>query len=267
MIWFSFYRPKECFRGAFNNFAAWWTNGAFCHCELVIEGTSEFIFEHVQKTYVAHMKNRDPRSKAIVQELERSVMDKHGRRLIHRHGRGWISFSLLFGDQLRVRVLDIESTDAWHQTPQQKNDVVVWKSVDLGEDGTTHIFNWALEEVGKPYNNMGALFSWLPSPFHDSVNVPKHFCSEFCVRALQRAGQLNALNASHTTPNKLYDALQKFVPTYTPETTEAVGLDVDVMVAHEAAIDSLEAMMVDTSDEEEEDSVDVLSEKKETCPM
>lgn len=199
------------------------------------------------------MKNGDTRSKAIVQELERSVMDKHGRRLIHKHGRGWISFSLLFGDQLRMRVLDIESTEAWHQTPQQTNDVVVWKPVELGEDATTHVFNWALEEVGKPYDNTGALFSWVPSFFHDPANVPKHFCSEFCVRALQRAGQLHALKASHTTPNKLYDALQNFVPSYSAESKEEdVGLDVDVMVEREAAMKSLEAMMEDSSDEEDD---------------
>ena len=252
MLWFSFYRPKDCFRGAFNNFAAWWTNGDFCHCELVIEGPSEFILEHVQQIYVKHMKNNDKRSKAIVQELERSVMNKHGRRLIHKHGHGWVSFSLLFGDQLRIRVLDVESSEPWHQTPRQTNDVVVWKPVELCADATTHVYTWALEEVGKPYDNTGALFSWMPSLFHDKANVPKHFCSEFCVRALQRAGQLHALEASHTTPNKLYNALQNFVPSYTPETKEPdVGLDVDTMVAREVALDSLEAMMVDSSDEED----------------
>lgn len=252
MLWFSFYRPKDCFRGAFNNFAAWWTNGDFCHCELVVEGPSEFVLQHVQQIYVKHMKNRDDRSKAIVQELERSVMNKQGRRLVHKHGHGWISFSLLFGDQLRMRLLDPESSEPWHQTPQQTNDVVVWKSVELGDDATSHVFNWALEEVGKPYDNTGALFSWVPSIFRERANVPKHFCSEFCVRSMQRAGQLHALQASHTTPNKLYDALQNYIPTYSAESKhEDVGLDVDVMVEHAAAVDSLEAMMEDSSDEED----------------
>lgn len=242
MLWISFYRPKECFRGAFNNFAAWWTNGDFCHCELVVEASAEFLFEHVQQTYVRHMRKSDARSKSIVQEIERTVMEKYARRMIHHHKRGWISFSLLFGDQLRLRVLDPSSNDAWHQTPAQTNDVVVWKSIDLGDDALAHIYNWALEEIGKPYDNTGALFSWMPSIFSDTANSSKHFCSEFCTRALQRAGQLHGLHPAHTTPNKLYKVLQNFVPTF----TDQVGLDLQELVEEE--MKSLEKTM-DTAEE------------------
>lgn len=262
MLWISFFRPKECFRGTFNNFAAWWTNGSFCHCELVIEASSDFLLTHVQQTYVKHMKNRDHRSKEIVQELERSVMNKYARRLIHKHGGGCLSFSLLFGDKLRIRVLDPESSEAWHQTPHQPNDVVVWKSVRMPDDALAHVYKWALEETGKPYDNTGALFSWMPSLFHDSVNPPKHFCSEFCVRALQRTGQLNGLKASHTTPNHLYHALQNFTPLF--DVQETVGLDLKEMVENESKQDlaDLEAMMEDSSDDE--DTPETLATTK--CP-
>ena len=247
MLWISFFRPKECFRGAFNNLAAWWTNGAFCHCELVVEGSSDFILTHVQQTYVKHMKNKDQRSKEIVQELERAVLNKYARRLIHKHNRGWLSFSLLFGDKLRIRVLDPESSEAWQQTPQQRNDLIAWKSINLVEDALEHVYKWALEETGKPYDNAGALFSWMPSIFHEDVNPKKHFCSEFCTRALQRTGHLTRLKASHTTPNHLYDALQKMVQPITND----VGLDVEKLIVEEAKHDfaSLEAMMEDSSDE------------------
>jgi len=262
MLWISFFRPKECFRGAFNNLAAWWTNGAFCHCELVIEGSSDFILSHVQKTYVKHMKNKDRRSKEIVQELERAVLNKYARRLIHKHNHGWLSFSLLFGDKLRIRVLDPESSEAWHQTPQQHNELIAWKSIHLVDDALTHVYKWALEETGKPYDNTGALFSWMPSLFTDTVNPQKHFCSEFCTRALQRTGKLTKLKASHTTPNHLYDAVQKMVQI-------DVGLDVENMVIEETKHDfaSLEAMMEDDPDPRVDVPVDRFPDPRVDVPV
>ena len=85
--------------------------------------------------------------------------------------------------------------------------------------------------------------SWLPSMGQERANVPKHFCSEFCVRALQRAGHVHSLRASHTTPNKLYNVLQNYVPPYATE--ERVGLDVEELVEEES-MNALEAMMVDS---------------------
>lgn len=244
MLWVSFYRPKGCFAGAFNNFAAWWTKGEFCHCELVLEGTPDYVLRFVQQAYVRHMRSDDPRSRGIVQELERGVMNKRTQRMMYGQSRAWLSFSLLFGDQLRVRALDGSSTDPWTATARTVTDHVVWKSIDVCEDGEAHIINWALEEVAKPYDNTGALCSWMPAVFAEQVNVPRHFCSEFVVRALQRGGHLHAVKASHTTPNRLYDVLQNYIPPYAGG-EQKVGLDVDELVERES-LDDLAAMMVDS---------------------
>ena len=69
-------------------------------------------------------------------------------------------------------------------------------------------FLWSLDQIGKPYDMMGAFSCILP--FH-SVNVQedprKWFCSSLCTRMLQRLGALKNEATFGLTPNALSDQL------------------------------------------------------------
>ena len=76
----------------------------------------------------------------------------------------------------------------------------------VARDQYLNTLKFAIEELGKHYNNTGALCSVLPSfgAPEQGKRRPSYFCSEFVVMVYQRLGLMQQLNAEHTTPNALY---------------------------------------------------------------
>ena len=75
-------------------------------------------------------------------------------------------------------------------------------------EALTETMTFAIEELGKNYNQSGALFSWLPFTSNQHKRQQKsYYCSEFCATALQRIGHIEEVNAVHCTPNSLYHTL------------------------------------------------------------
>jgi len=204
MLWVSFFRPVGIFEGSFNRLAAWWTAGEYCHCELVWHVEPVILMDCVKRIYTKIQASDEDHSK-IAAELESVFFqNKDNKALLQLGQKVYVSFSLLWGDQLRIRFL-MNIEDPWFSTPNQTFDDIVWRKCEgIKPEKEEETLEWALGQVTKPYNSSAALFSWVPTwGVNDVKSRPSYFCSEFAALCLVRMGFLKPLATHHCTPNHL----------------------------------------------------------------
>jgi hypothetical protein len=208
----SFYKPVDYFSGMFNRFAAWWTAGEFCHCELILKTTPQNIMQVVKEIYQgAQRGDYAPEDcQRMIGQIEIAFFDTGFRKLAQSSDTMSLSFSQILGQQMSVRVLTETGHDSWFKIPTNEDDNVnIVHHEDVGKENEMSTLKFAIEELGKDYDTSGALCSWMPfSDVHKS-SYDTYFCSEFVVTSLQRIGFMEDLSAKHTTPNSLYTYLQK----------------------------------------------------------
>lgn len=218
MIWVSFFRPIGIFEGSFNRLAAWWTAGEYCHCEIVFQVTPEHLMASVNEVYKVKIKDNKDFQK-LCAELESVFFEnQHNRKLIQSGKELYVSFSLIWGDQLRVRFLQ-DVDDPWFSTPKKSFQDIQWlqcNNISIQEEKTT--LKWALSQISKPYNSSAAFFSWVPSFSVGSVSDrSSYFCSEFAAMCLVKMGYLKPLATHSCTPNHLADLICRKENTQTVE--------------------------------------------------
>lgn len=218
MLAITFYKPTDYFDGLFNRFVTWMTSGEFCHCELVIQTSPKNVLDCVKKIYddAQHRNYHEDDCARIVSQIEIHFFDNMPFRnaIATEQPEGeenplYLSFSLLWGQPMTVRVLNDTSHDSWFRIPGDDTPNVVMKTLDgIDEENVNSTLRFALEELGKNYDTTAALFSWIPwHGRNQQVRYEKYFCSEFIVTALQRIHLLLDTDAKHTTPNALFDKI------------------------------------------------------------
>ena len=204
MIWVSFFKPMGIFEGSFNKLAAWWTAGKYCHCEIVWHVEPQILMGCVKQLYT-NLRSSSEDNKSLCAELESVFFEnKDNKTLLQLGKKVYVSFSLIWGDQLRVRFL-MNIEDPWFSTPEKTfNDIEWLECKDIKAEKETDTLLWALGELTKPYNSSAALFSWVPTwGVNDVKSRPSYFCSEFAALCLVRMGFLLPLATHHCTPNHL----------------------------------------------------------------
>jgi hypothetical protein len=192
------------FEGSFNKLAAWWTAGKYCHCEIVWHVEPQILMGCVKQLYT-NLRSSSEDNKSLCAELESVFFEnKDNKTLLQLGKKVYVSFSLIWGDQLRVRFL-MNIEDPWFSTPEKTfNDIEWLECKDIKAEKETDTLLWALGELTKPYNSSAALFSWVPTwGVNDVKSRPSYFCSEFAALCLVRMGFLLPLATHHCTPNHL----------------------------------------------------------------
>jgi hypothetical protein len=192
------------FEGSFNKLAAWWTAGRFCHCEIVWHVEPQILMGCVKQLYT-NLRAANVDNSKLCTELESVFFEnKDNKTLLQLGKKVYVSFSLLWGDQLRVRFL-MNIEDPWFSTPEKPFSDIEWlKCNDIKPEKQRDTLLWAIGELTKPYNSSAALFSWVPSwGSNDVISRPSYFCSEFVALCLVRMGFLLPLATHHCTPNHL----------------------------------------------------------------
>jgi len=192
------------FEGSFNKLAAWWTAGEYCHCEIVWHVEPVILMGCVKKLYQKLKSSKDNHQKLCAELESVFFQNRDNKALIQLGKKVYVSFSLLWGDQLRIRFL-MNIEDPWYTTPEQKFEDIIWRQCDgIKEEKEEATLEWALGEVTKPYNSSAALFSWVPTwGVNDVKSRPSYFCSEFAAMCLVRMDFLKPLATHHCTPNHL----------------------------------------------------------------
>jgi hypothetical protein len=123
MISVSFYRPMDYFSSTFNRLVTWMTAGEFCHCELVVHTTPDQLMNTVKHVYSAAQQGKySPEdSNRIIGQIEMFFFDTDFRKVVQTQEQISISFSLLWGLPMSVRVLHKTAHDTWFKMPE-KND-------------------------------------------------------------------------------------------------------------------------------------------------
>lgn len=209
----SFYKPVDYFSGVFNQLAAWWTAGDYCHCELIVETTPTAIMEVVKDIYTSAQKGAYAPDDChrIIAQIEMYFFDTGFRKLAQSSEKLTLSFSQILGQKASVRVLKETAHDTWFKIPSEHDGyaVLLPTSFEVTEEQQQQTLNFAIESLGKEYDTTGALCSWLPFSGNDQAETrEKYFCSEFVVTAFQRIGFMETLDAKRTTPNSLYTFLK-----------------------------------------------------------
>ena len=208
----SFYKPVELFSGTFNQFAAWWTAGDYCHCELVITTKPVEVMDVVKDIYQNAQKGVYPPDDCIriISQIEIYFFDTAFRKHAQSTETLTLSFSQILGQRASVRVLKEKALDNWYKIPEESDNfgTLVPTTFDVSEAQQKDTLTFAIESLGKDYDTSGALCSWLPfaSNARDK-DCETYFCSEFVATAFQRIGFLDSLDAKRTTPNSLYSVL------------------------------------------------------------
>jgi hypothetical protein len=210
----SFYRPMDYFGGMYNRLVTWFTSGEFCHCELVVETTPSDIMDAVKSIYQSAQNEEYPPAdcQRIITQIELKFFDTAFRKAAQTSDSMVLSFSLLWGQPMTVRVLNETSHDSWFKIPSKQDRVVsLMHGPDVTIEHYQETLKFAIEELGKEYDSTGAICSVLPSWSAENSNNRResYFCSEFCVMAFQRVGFMKNLSAKHTTPNSLYKYVQQ----------------------------------------------------------
>jgi hypothetical protein len=204
----SFYKPVDYFSGVYNRFVSWVTGGEFCHCELVIHTTPTEIMEVVKKIYNSAQQSEYAPEDAsrIIQQIETNFFSTSFRKHVQTSEKMSLSFSLLWGNPMSVRVLTPTAHDSWFKIPEPSDiNVTIQEMSDVSSEQRLNTLKFSLEELGKDYDSSGALCSVLPTWNQEQrKSYDKYFCSEFVVTTFQRLGFLEELSAPHTTPNSLY---------------------------------------------------------------
>lgn len=219
MLAVSFYKPQEYFSGTFNKFVTWITAGQYCHCELVAEMPAKKLMGIVKDIYTKASSGEYEKEDCnrILGQIEQYFFSTHFREHVQSNEKITLSFSLLWGEPMSCRVLMQNSEDSWFKIPAPLDT-----NADLiqipheSSEKMTETMTFAIEELGKNYNQTGALFSWLPFTANEHKRQQKsYYCSEFCATALQRIGHIQEVNAVHCTPNSLYHTLNNRICTDT----------------------------------------------------
>ena len=225
MLAVSFYRPQEYFNGLFNRFVTWLTAGEFCHCELVAQMPSEALMTSVKKIYSKASSGGYEKADCnrILGQIEKFFFSTHFREQVQSNDNITLSFSLLWGEPMSVRILHENSQDSWFKLPETKDtNANIIKIPHESTEALTETMTFAIEELGKDYNQSGALFSWIPFTSNQHKRQQKsYYCSEFCATALQRIGHIEEVNAVHCTPNSLYHTLNHTLNNGIREPTES----------------------------------------------
>ena len=213
MLAVSFYRPREYFSGTFNRVVTWMTAGEYCHCELVVTSKPDDLMTVVKRVYAKASKGEyeEKDCNRILGQIEKFFFATHFRDSIQSSDTITLSFSLLWGSPMSVRVLTPTSRDSWFKIPESTDSTAnIIKLPYETPEHLTETISFAIEELGKDYNQSGALFSWLPfTSNHHKRQQKSYFCSEFCATALQRIGHIDNVDAEHCTPNSLYSTLEQ----------------------------------------------------------
>lgn len=190
------------------------TSGEFCHCELVIQVSPQTILDVIKDIHRGAQNSKYPEEDCprIIQGIETNFFDdvEFRKAVQTEDGTVALSFSLIWGTPMTVRVLHKQTHDSWFQYPSTDSEGSVQR-VDINDDEhkVRETLKFAIEELGKDYDTSGALCSWIPWISEEkSDRHEKYFCSEFVVMALQRIGYLENMHAMHTTPNTLYTAIK-----------------------------------------------------------
>lgn len=210
----SFYRPLDYFGGAFNKIVTWVTSGDYCHCELVVRTTPKDIMKTVKEIYDSAQNNEySPEDcERIITKIETNFFSTGFRKAVQTSDSMVLSFSLLWGYPMSVRVLTETSHDTWFKMPSENDTTVkLQDGPEVTREKYLATLKFSIEELGKGYDQKGALFSVLPSWNSDDTEDRRevYFCSEFIVMAYQRVGFMSDLSAKHTTPNSLYAYMTK----------------------------------------------------------
>jgi len=213
----SFYRPMEYFGGMYNRFVSWFTSGEFCHCELVIHTTPYDIMEAVKEIYKSAQNGDYPKEDChrIIAQIEMNFFDTGFRKAAQTSEKMVLSYSLLWGQPMSVRVLNKTSHDSWFKIPESGDLTAHMRSgPEISEEHYKNTLKFSIEELGKEYDSTGALCSVLPSwSSNQTQNRPEsYFCSEFIVLIYQRLGFMEDVKAKHTTPNSLFKYLDNNFP-------------------------------------------------------
>jgi hypothetical protein len=205
----SFYRPLDYFGGAFNKFVSWMTSGEYCHCELVLNTNPVDIMNIVKEIYEsAQQEQYSPEDcQRIITQIEMNFFDTAFRKVVQTSDKMVLSFSLLWGHPMSVRVLTKTAHDTWFKIPTEEDVFCsMINGPELTKEQYLDILKFSIEELGKEYDQTGALCSVLPSwnTEQNTRRMEAYFCSEFIVLAYQRVGFMKDLSAKHTTPNSLY---------------------------------------------------------------
>lgn len=209
----SFYKPVDYFSGVFNRFAAWWTAGQFCHCELVVETTPNEIMNAVKHIYTnaQNGKYAPEDCQRIITQIEMSFFDTHFRKMAQSSEQMTLSFSQIMGQKAGVRVLTKTAHDTWFKIPSDDDEnIAMLPTYEISPEKIQDTLTFAIESLGKNYDTTGALCSWLPFGTNEHrKSYECYFCSEFVVTAFQRIGFMDSLDAKRTTPNSLHGYLMK----------------------------------------------------------
>lgn len=227
MIWVSFFRPMGIFEGSFNRLAAWWTAGEYCHCEIVWHVEPVILMGCVKNLYQKLKSSKEDHQKLCAELESVFFQNKDNKALLQMGKNVYVSFSLLWGDQLRIRFL-MNIEDPWFSTPKQHFKDIIWRKCEnIKPEKEKATLEWALGESTKPYNQSAALFSWVPTWGIDDVKSrPSYFCSEFAAVCLVRMGFLKPLATHRCTPNHL-EAIIRLSPYNTEEETQEQTLSTD----------------------------------------
>ena len=212
MLSVSFYRPVDYFSGTFNRFVTWMTAGEFCHCELIIHSTPDEIMTAVKEVYTAAQQGQYPPEDCnrIIGQIEMYFFDTHFKAAAQSQDKMAISFSLLWGSPMSVRVLKETAHDSWFKIPTNTDSYASVVNIpQVPPEKMKETLRFAIEELGKDYDSSGALFSWLPISSEHKSSYESYFCSEFVVTALQRINLYKNMDARHTTPNSLYGTISQ----------------------------------------------------------
>lgn len=90
-----------------------------------------------------------------------------------------------------------------------KKEHWIFYDLILSESEEAYVKTWCSLKVGKKYDWLGLLRFVFPNI--DSDDKRKWFCSEICVRALQKVNLFTNLNHHKTSPNSFYKAVQQHV--------------------------------------------------------
>jgi hypothetical protein len=198
MLSITFYRPVDYFSGTFNRFVTWMTAGEFCHCELVVHTTPTSLMTTIKEIYsTAQQGLYSPEDcNRIISQIELHFFDTHFRKVAQSQDRVSLSFSLLWGIPMSVRVLQDTAHDSWFKIPSATDtNANIVHFPNISDDNLKSTLQFAVEELGKDYDSSGALFSWLPFKSSEHRNRKEsYFCSEFVVTAFQRIGMLEQMD-------------------------------------------------------------------------
>lgn len=194
----SFWKPVSIFESRFNKWAAWLTNGDYCHSDIVLCVEPEMLKSSITKS----MALNNPQLNTSIEQC--FFNDASARQQLSGDNLMYVSFSALWGMDLSARVLRSTATNAWEHIPIENHSDVDWVEV-IGTQDIQSICDFCVAQMGKKYASFNAVLSASGSECNWFYHPEKSkFCSELCVSALQIDNILSDLKPAAITPNALY---------------------------------------------------------------